>query len=460
MLKLFSTLFLLFSVGLFANDKDTIKVKAERFVYKAELSGIVLSNQSDQIKLDAENWQNFKLIEAAEHGQMVKKGEVIASFDKDDFNEAVSTSKRNLEIQKANLHKAKKLFEISMEKMAFERKKSQLAAEAATKLALIYKEKGHEQAKINYEQDLVDARNSLEYQKEELSQLKKMYDEDKITEETEEIVLKRQQNYVESLTKRMKSRELAVEEALNVKLPGELFNAEYKKAKALLDEEKNKVEWEIFVLTERLKLEGLEAAFKKASERHEKLVADEKCFEIKAEGDGQVFYGSEAGGKWANQIGTEYKKGKSFLKGAVLFNLIDPKDFVVKANANFTQVEFVGENDRYFATVPGAGVKELKLTGKKTVPNNGSFGLEFKMSDSSGVFNGINCKVQMIKVIGDNVIAVPEKAIHTESEDPTKQFVNAVKEGKTEKVYVTTVLNYGGKTIVEGLSEGMEIKSK
>ena len=113
MLKIFSSIFLMLTFALSANDNDTVKVKAERFVYKTELSGIILSENADKIKLSAENWQNFKLVEAAVHGQEVKQGDVIATFDKKAFMEAVATSKRNLEIQKANLHKARKLFEIS-----------------------------------------------------------------------------------------------------------------------------------------------------------------------------------------------------------------------------------------------------------------------------------------------------------------------------------------------------------
>ena len=460
MLRLFLLCCLCLSLAAQADD-STVKVKAGTFVYKADLPGLVLSTDSKKIKLSAKQWQNWVLVKAASHGQFVKKGDVLAVFESKDYLEAVESGKRNLETQKANLVKAQKLFEISMKKMDFEKKKAQLAAEAAEKLNLIYKEKGHSQAQANFEQDLIDAKNSLEYQKEELSQLKKMYDEDKITEETEEIVLKRQQNYVKSLTRRMKSRELAVEEAMTVKLPNELFNSEYKKAKAELDAEKIQVEWEIYALTERLKLESQVQSLKKAEENQAELESDKAFLEIKAENDGLVVYGNVSSGKWTNQSGTEYKKGQSFMKGASLFSLVNPSQFKISARADYTQIQYVDERASFFVDLPGKGVEELSLKSKSSIPNNNVFKVTFDLKDARGVFHGTECKVQVIKVLGKMIISVPQKAVHRDELNPAKTYVNAVKDGKTEKVYVETGITYNGQTVITaGLSEGVEVKTK
>ena len=453
--------FAFLSVGVLAADNNITKIKASKFVYKTELLGLILSADVEKVTLDAKSWQNWKVEEAVTHGKDVKKGDLLVRFEAKEYEAAVQAAKRNLDTQRANLVKAQKLFEISMKKMDFEKKKAEMTAEAEEKLALIYKEKGHEQAKINFEQDLVDAKNSLLYQKEELAQLKKMYDEDKITEETEEIVLKRQKNYVNSLTRRIKSRELAVEEAMTVKLPNALFNSEYKRAKAKLDAEKIIVEWEIFALTERLKLESLEEALKKAEENYDKLASDKRLLEIKASKDGVVVYGKVSAGKWTNVAGTEYKKGKSFLKGVTLFSLVNPAKFTVSTKADFTQVQYVDESASFFVTVPGKGVQELSLKEKSSVPNNNSFKAVFELKNSEGVYHGTAAKVKLIKVIGEKVISVPEKAVHSDEENPSKTYVNVVAGGKAKKVYVETGLTYNGRTIIaSGLQEGVEVKTK
>ncbi|MCM8541034.1 MAG: hypothetical protein NE328_12230 [Lentisphaeraceae bacterium] len=461
MLRLFLISCVFLSFAAIAEENATIKVKAGKFLYKTDLPGLILSSEVEKIKIDAKQWQNWVLVKAATHGQFVKKGDVLALFESKEYEEALEAGKRNLETQKANLLKSQTLFEISMKKMDFEKKKAQLDAEAAQKLAMIYKEKGHAQAKANFEQDLIDAQNSLEYQKEELSQLKKMYDEDKITEETEEIVLKRQQNYVKSLSRRMKSRELAVEEAVNVKLPNELFNSEYKKAKAELDAEKIKIEWEIFALTERLKLESQTESLKKAEENHVKLEGDKKFFEMKASMDGLVMYGAVSAGKWTNQFGTEYPKGKTFQKGVNLFSLVNPNKFKVTARADYTEIQYVDDRAAYFTDIPGKGVQELSLKEKASVPNRNVFKVTFDLKDSKGVFHGTECKVQLIKEIGAMVISVPQTSVHQDEMNPTKSYVNVVKGGNTEKTYVETGLTYNGKTIItSGLSEGVEVKTK
>ena len=461
MLKIFSLFLTVLSLSLVADDSKTIKVKASEFIYKSELPGLVLSADVDQVKIDAAQFQNWTLEEAVSHGVTVKKGDVLAKFKVKPYEESLASKKRSLETQKANLMKARKLFDLNMRKMDVDRKRSLLSAESAKKKALIYKEKGHELAVKSLKQDLVDAKNSLLYQQEELNQLKKMYDEDKITEETEEIVLKRQKNYVESLTKRMKQRELVVEQALNIKLPSDLFNADYNMDNALREEEKNKMEWEVFALTERLKLEGAELAFKKAEENFRKLQEDKKFLEIKASQDGVVYYGKVLSGKWTNQAGTEYQKGKLFLKGAILFSLVNPNSYKVEAKASYTQVQYLSQESIYYCKVPGAGLKELKLTGKASVPNNNSFKVVLKLSDSKGVFHGTEVKAQHVVKLGDKVISLPSSAIKRDDLNPVKQYVTAVKAGKKEKVYVETGLTYNGKTVItSGLQEGMEVHSK
>ena len=59
----------------------------------------------------------------------------------------------------------------------------------------------------------------LDYEKDELEQLVKMYEADDLTEETEEIVLKRQKNSVESAEFSLEGAKLNRDELLNVRLP-------------------------------------------------------------------------------------------------------------------------------------------------------------------------------------------------------------------------------------------------
>ena len=60
---------------------------------------------------------------------------------------------------------------------------------------------------------------NLDYEKDELDQLEKMYKADDLTEETEEIVLKRQRNSVEFAEFSLENAKLNSDEMLNIRLP-------------------------------------------------------------------------------------------------------------------------------------------------------------------------------------------------------------------------------------------------
>ena len=63
------------------------------------------------------------------------------------------------------------------------------------------------------------AQNSLDYQKEELRQLEKMYKADDLTEETEEIILTRARNRVKSYQHRLDKAITASERSLKLSMP-------------------------------------------------------------------------------------------------------------------------------------------------------------------------------------------------------------------------------------------------
>ena len=73
------------------------------------------------------------------------------------------------------------------------------------------------------EQSLKNSRFQLEYAEEELKQLQQMYEADDLTEETEEIILRRAQRSVESARFSLKSSEIGYERTLQRELPLELL---------------------------------------------------------------------------------------------------------------------------------------------------------------------------------------------------------------------------------------------
>ena len=69
------------------------------------------------------------------------------------------------------------------------------------------------------EYELKSAQFQLDYQQDELDQLEKMYEADDLTEDTEEVVLKRTRNQVDFAKFNLEQTKLFVDELLKVRLP-------------------------------------------------------------------------------------------------------------------------------------------------------------------------------------------------------------------------------------------------
>ena len=101
------------------------------------------------------------------------------------------------------------------------------------------------------------ANESLEYEKEELHQLEKMYKADDITEETEQIVLKRARDAVDRAKFNVEYSKVMHDQVLTMGVPrAEVLVKELARRKAL-DWEKSKIELPLAVKKQRLELEKL-----------------------------------------------------------------------------------------------------------------------------------------------------------------------------------------------------------
>src|SRR5690606_21150408 len=136
--------------------------------------------------------------------------------------------------------------------------------------------------------------------KDELDQLVKMYEADDLTEETEEVVLKRQRNSVEFAEFSLDRMRLDRDETLNIQMPRydiaireSLERSEMALARARLASS-------IDLNRARYELEQKKQARANSLDRHAKLLADRDLMEIKAPADGVVYYGQCVGGQWAD----------------------------------------------------------------------------------------------------------------------------------------------------------------
>ncbi|MFG0334951.1 MAG: hypothetical protein ACF8TS_16465, partial [Maioricimonas sp. JB049] len=192
------TLLILLAAGLapppvVADPPETHVVESGPFRVTVELDGVFESQSMHEVILRPEVWSGLVALKAVEQGTRVEEGEQVLWLDTDKIENEI----RDLEFQ---IEQGQLSFEQKEVELATLRKSVPLdieAAERARRVAVddlnYFLEIDEGLRRRSAEESLLSAKYSLEYAQEELDQLEKMYRADDLTEETEEIILRRAQ---------------------------------------------------------------------------------------------------------------------------------------------------------------------------------------------------------------------------------------------------------------------------
>ncbi|NQX02214.1 hypothetical protein HQ447_16270 [bacterium] len=250
------------------------------------------------LKIEPKSWTDFTLVQVAEHGAKVAKGEVLIRFDTEDIDRKINDTRREvaagaLAFAQAELD-SKTLRDTAPNKLESIRRSAEIAREENSYFTQVRRKAAEETAS----QSLKRSEQILANQREELKQLSRMYEADDITENTEEIILVRQQDAVASAEFALRMETLDHKRTLEVILPRE--------AKTLADSERDtalnfkKAETDIprAVELNQLALETLKTTHQRAKQTLAELEADRTQFEFKAAADGVFYHGAIDNGRW------------------------------------------------------------------------------------------------------------------------------------------------------------------
>jgi multidrug resistance efflux pump len=228
-----------------------------------------------------------------------------------------------------------------------------------------------------------------------------MYRKD-LTEETEEIILKRQRNQVETAKFMLKMSENRRDQSLKVDLPRREQDMKDSAAKANIAWEKARTTNPLAVGQKRLALEKAKYERARGAEKLANLKQDRDLFTIKAPADGIVYYGRCVQGQWpaASGLVSRLQKGGSIQADEVFMTIVRPWPMTVRAS--------VDEKDRGLVTagsackVTPAALPDVKLAGKlervSRVPVGGSFEavVGFDAAPGDAIVPGMACTVKVV----------------------------------------------------------------
>jgi HlyD family secretion protein len=445
---------------------ETHTVKADMLKIDLELEGVFVAQKMTPVELRPESWSTFKVVEAVEHGAEVEKGDVLVEFETDKIDDAIADQETAQELAQLSLKQAElglKLLEKTTPidlKMA-ERQKKMNAEDLKRFLEIDI-----DLTKKSAASSLKSSEQTLEYQLEELNQLEKMYKADDLTEETEEIILKRQRNAVERARFYLELAKNRYDETMNVYLPRDKESMQVMADIYELTIDRSKATLPIDLEREKISFEKLKVQQKRDLEKFAKLKKDRELMTITAPASGIVYYGKCVRGKWsgASSIADKLRPGASASTGT-LMTIVSPRPLQVRATVPEKELHWVKKGMR--GTVKPTAIPDGRATATisemdRIMGVDNAYSAIFRVAineEMDAIMPGMKCKVKVVPYLKKRTLVIPTKAMHTDELDDTRHYVQLLKDDGRQVKQAVTIGKKKGEIveILDGLAKGDEI---
>ena len=182
---------------------STHKVEKGPFKIDVTLKGVLEAQTMSEIALSLEAWSPNKggllvVSKTIEHGARVKKGDPVLWLDLEMIDQTIRDLETDRDLNDLALHLAEMELPVLEKSTPLEMADAERAKKRADEDLKRFLELDRSFAEKAADQIVKSYQNMVDYIKEELRQLEKMYRSKDLTEETEEIILRRQRHTVES----------------------------------------------------------------------------------------------------------------------------------------------------------------------------------------------------------------------------------------------------------------------
>jgi HlyD family secretion protein len=450
----------------------TVKVEKGPIKVEAELKGILEAERTVEVSLRPEAWAMPLTVEnAVAHGTRVKKGDVVVQLELEKIDQAIKDLAVERALSDLTLEQAEKELPVlerflPLDLAAAERSKK-VADEDLKKFVEIERPQSERMAHFQVK----SMGHWLEYAREELEQLQKMYRSKDLTEETEEMILKRQRHQVEQAEFMLRDAETRRDLTLGIDLPRQEQTYRETSAKQALALQKARLGLPLELSQKRLTLNKLQHESRKNAEKLAKLEKDRAAMTVRAPADGVVYYGKATHGQWttAAAVAPRLQPGGVLNPSEVFLTIVTPRPAAIRATVEEKELHLLHPEMKGKA-VP-TGYPDLKLPARLVrimpVPQaGGTFDarVEVELKDDADVFQpGMTCAVKFVSYRKDDALTVPSSAVFADAADEDSRYVYLPakeKGAKPEKRPVKVGKTAGGKAeILDGLKEGDEILS-
>jgi HlyD family secretion protein len=322
-----------------------------------KLTGVIEAVNAYEVIADTEQIESFTIERLVPHGTNVKTGQNVVWFDSDPITEKMKAAEIEMRLATIAMEEQEFNHKQFVASQKLERSAAERTWKAAQQSYTNFVKVDRERTIKTQENSLKGSLASLENTKEELEQLQQMYDADELTEESEEIVLKRAKRAVESAEFRHQNTVIAANRAIKQTLPRTIAEQEATFTRA--EHTHTKAVRDIVVASTRAQIEisKKREAYKKAQKTLEELKAERKKVVLTSSIAGIVVHGKLTRGKLSDKPSL-LKKGSTVTGNQVIATVLNPGRLQVRLDLNQQTLSIVKAGVKCKVQVPGiAGFK-------------------------------------------------------------------------------------------------------
>ncbi|MFH0947039.1 MAG: hypothetical protein V2A76_17755 [Planctomycetota bacterium] len=442
--------------------QETVKAVPHLFAESITLDGTFMPAEEEPIQASFESYKGaLEVVEAAQQGAVVE-GQVIVRFDAKEYTEQLEAARVDLELARVAFEGKRKDAARTLELIGISFMEAERQFRRAEDDFKYYREVDLPRRIEEEELSVQGYRDSITDAQEELAQLEKMYGEDDLTEETEEIVLRRTRRSLARRLRQAEFREERHQRFLEVNMPRDTEDRTVGMQKATLAFERAREKRDADLTKERLEMEKAETEFAKKVEAFGELEADRGQLILRAPGSGTLVGGVFSGGKWSDVKleGPVQEIGDKVKNSQVLCTFLPEQTPHVQVS--------IPEKQLMKVTIGLAGLVTPEVEPERELParvsavtayGKGQFPAMLRLGEPAKTLRpGFTCKVKLNLEEPEEGVGIPVEAVVRSGESA---HVMKVVGGTEERVAVELGRTDGELIeVVKGLALGNEVVRK
>jgi HlyD family secretion protein len=367
-----------------AEDPDSASDAKPAKPKETKIIGVIEAAGAEEISADTEQTESLKIKRLVAHGTEVSKGQNVVWFETEEIDKKIKEAEIELRLSKLKLQDAEFGYQQFLMIQALDKAAAERTRKHAQQDYDNFVQIDRDRQKLSAEFSLKNSHASLENAMEELEQLEQMYKEDDLTEQSEEIVLKRAKRAVESAQFRLDGTEIQSERAVNQGIPRSVAQQDESLARAQLAYQTSMQGLDSARRQRDIELSRQRDKFKEQEEKLAELRQERKRAVLAASIDGIVLHGKLNRGKLSAKPST-LEAGSKVTPSQVVATVVNPKKLRIRVDLEekylakvtvgtnlkvtlkgFPDFETVG-TVKSVSTVPYAGTKyDCVVTFRKT----------------------------------------------------------------------------------------------